>query len=246
MNILFIDLDSLYDTRLGTLSACFSDDIVKSNVGEELVLRTVDKFKNVGFAEFKQKYATRDVITLKHALPSHMLFSYLINFVFSCVKKTVDTGKDDAPTICVNTYPYELKIEELSLIADLLRKATDDKALIEMVRMPLNDITPTYIKSKGVEVLVIYNGSEWLEMQAELIKEKPLSSRTLIIPMLFHAYPVDEKAVASIVNKHGKDPFRYVEELAAPLIKLEHYPASYFTAYALAEPVINQAVLKKA
>ena len=103
-----------------------------------------------------------------------------------------------------------------------LRNVTDGLLDVEIVRMPLEEITPTFVKENFVQ-MVMYSYWEWLEVHSTNgnLKETQCPSVTLIGPAII-------KSKEAAKQLKGIDVFTVIEDYTGLFIKLSLRPVDLF------------------
>ena len=118
---LYIELDSILDTRLSTLLN-FDFDLGKEWIEKgDYSKRSTDSFKYLSSGVFNILYRERNKATLLNPLPTPML-GMITEYCEKARVEDVSMGGDGLITIHLNTYPYNLSTEELEFILHILEK----------------------------------------------------------------------------------------------------------------------------
>ncbi len=161
----FTDLDSILDTRLGTIVRFYNDkfeDVIKNGY----LNRDRDLFKGIDPEDFKQQYAKRDKLTLKASMMTSVL-SLAKDFCKQIYEGNIKTPFIHRPKIIVNIYPYVLTEEEQKLIREVVMYRISKLCDVQLVNMSFDRITPGYLNS-NISMAAIYEPFEWLEAQTKL------------------------------------------------------------------------------
>jgi hypothetical protein len=213
----YVTLDCLLDTRLGTLAQISQDTAVKA-LESNYFAREIDVFPGVSRQEFRDAYAKRNVDTLVASAATNV---FLI--LQACVKGSLEDialgGQNNGITFIVNYYPYQLEPEEVAEIRKMILLRTADVMEVEMVSVGNMFLTPTYCK-ENYAMMIIYDYVDWYEMHLDAIQKTPIPGVTLIAPALYHnETPNDE--VLRIFDKENIHPFRSTEIASAAVISLK-------------------------
>lgn len=210
---LLVDLDSIFDTRLGTLLQ-MGDDKAQAAIDHGYHDRISDSWPGVDFQEFKERYKKRDKVTLKHSLVTPML-SLAKEFALQILNNINNTPFHSVPILLLNIYPYALSDEEVKVIAAGVKAGTMGLCEIQIVNMSPEEITPLYVKL-NLALLAIYDYDEWLDLHAVNGNWKSCRAPdvTLLAPMIAKT---DVKHASNSVQ----EGFAEMQKMTAPFIDLK-------------------------
>lgn len=223
-SILMIDLDSLFDTRLGTIILNYNDQINTIFRSDRYHNRLDDSFNNaIDKDEFYKYYALRDKRTLRESTLTIMV-DIVKDFVRDVHLSDTTTPIIFYPKILVNIYPYDLTEEEQNIIAAGLSSYLKDKVEIEIVNMDYNAISIDFVNN--ISVLVMYEYHKWLDTQTNIdgFKDKACPNTTLFAPRLFF------KEIPKTA-KESDNIFNMLTNISKPFINLELLPSLFFSTY---------------
>lgn len=210
---LFIELDTLFDTRLAVL-ATMENNALEKAFKHGYYDRQSDSFPDVDYEVFKALYAKRDKSILKEAIitPVSMIAR---DFAVSTLNNVNNSPFHYKPVLMINIYPYKLEEEEISVIMSGARAMTKELCDIEIVDMSPVQLTPLYLKL-NLAMVAIYEYDKWLEIHAvtEAWKKHTAPDVTVLAPRiamkkLDHPLPRDI------------DPFNEMQKQAAPFVDLK-------------------------
>lgn len=158
---LMVDLDSLFDTRLGTILKMGVDPYLKV-IKDNYHSRLNDEFSVIDLERYKELYKARDVETLKHSQVTPVI-DFIRSFVFEVVDESIHSPNKFKPKVLLNAYPYTglSKEEEVELIS-MLVNLTGEMADVELCYRDLTKLHPVYLKS-NIAVYIRYDYVNWLE-----------------------------------------------------------------------------------
>lgn len=225
---IYVDLDSLLDTRLATLFIHCGEDFVSQMLSskEQYFNRIEDSFKVVDKLKFRNLYEARDKLTLKQAGRSKILI-LIKGIILEAIGKQNVEVSSIKPKLFLNTYPYALTEQEDMLFLRLLIELTDRKCDIEIIRKSPKDLGLVYAK-QNFKVMFMYDYSSWLEAHAEHFKTYKLPDVELYAPaMYFGRVPTKEEQAEIKATK--KDSFTLMELGSCIYIGLKLIPVSFFS-----------------
>lgn len=181
-----VELDVIFDTRLGTL-ALIDETYPAKALANNYLLRKSDDFAamvpGLELHQYQIQYAKRDLLTIAN--------TRLTNFILN-LKLIFERAYQELPskpfvakrTLYVNMWPYVVDGNLQSIIKDAIRLHCGDTFDIECVNYPITTLTPSFIKHSFTHV-AMYDYDAWDTLhRAELIKN-PMPSVSFTIPKLF-------------------------------------------------------------
>ncbi len=223
---LLVEFDAIFDTRAAILNT-YGEEAIRDNITNNYFTRVIDKFIGIDYSDFMDRYKKRDKATLSDALSTPIVFM-ISDFVFSTVKNTINGPAALKPVVRLNTYPYELLDEELKAIRDMMIVTTNGYADIEFARLSPAELTPAYMRD-NVDVAIMYDYTVWLEehSKSEAFKKVRIPDVSLLAPLLFFKEP--KKSDIDDLDREGIDPFKVIQERAAPIVNLKLLPIHLFS-----------------
>lgn len=222
---LLIDLDSLFDTRLGTLILNNYNDLVKIFNANKYHIRLDDSFNNlIDKDKFYESYSKRNKETLANST-----LSLCIDIVKDFVATTLKTDPTNPilfyPKVYINTYPYQLTNDEVDNIVLGIHSNLKGKANVEAVSLAPDMITIDYIQ-QNLSVMIMYEYNKWLDAQTEIgaFNSKACPDITLIGPRLF--FKETPKSAVEVDKT-----FTLLDNIAKPFVNLELLPSLFFSTY---------------
>lgn len=225
---MFIDLDSILDTRLPvitTLNPSYIDEVLTTT---NYTYRKKDIFGSLPNDVFKAMYRERSKNVLDVATPTNIL-DFILGYIADLKRDLKAMVANRNYTVFINVYPYSLNITEVltleGLFYEMFNRYTSDisRNHIKIVSMSFDDLTPEWVED-NVESMCMYNGMEWLEFQTNNLNliYKPLLNIILLVPAI-----AESRIPISDVNA---DFFKDLSKLFITLICLHPIPAEYFSS----------------
>jgi len=217
---IYIDLDSLLDTRMGTLSK-FGIGAAEAAVAGGYYDRLYDEFEGTDTEAFKKAYAERDALVLANSM-----ITTTAELIDQFVKKTlialVNTPFRYQPKVYLNTYPYQLSEDVLNDLVIGLKAITKNNADIEVGYMTPEEVSPSYVKANFIQ-MIMYSYWEWLEIHAANgnFEKTQCPQITLFGPAI-----VQSKQAAKLLT--GQNVFSAIETYSGLFIKLELIPVKMY------------------
>lgn len=224
---MFVELDCLLDTRLALLFQMCPDKIA-GLLDSGYIDRDQDVFPDVDMKQFKKLYRRRDKSLLKNAVVTPVK-RLMLEFATETQHNSISTPFKMLPKLVINSYPYVLSDEEAGVIITAVIASTYEKADVSMVYIPMEEITPSYVK-QNLSLLVMYDHQAWLEHHASAgnFTNVICPEVGMMGPALYqHSQPTAKdhaKAKELGTTLHGA-----FEKTAAPFIALKVMPTRCFS-----------------
>lgn len=214
---LLIELDCLFDTRLGALML-MGEETLKHAL-PQYFQRPIDYFKDINNNQFLHLYANRDKEVLKNTGITQFK-NFIEEFVSKTNQQVMNSPFHYKPKIVINIHPYVLDEEEIKVIILGVKTFTKGHADIEVVDMPYEALTPSFLKA-NISIIILYEYYKWLDIHSasKAFKRTTCPEVTMMGPAIYFKKP----------SKIEDEPFSDVEKLAAPFIGLKLLPVEFFS-----------------
>lgn len=218
---LLIELDALFDTRLGTIGGV-SQELFNDVISNNYHNRLGDFFPNISNEEYRRLYSLRDKKTLFRTM-INSIGHLLRDFAKSTIKNSINSPFIYKPRILINVHPYDLTTEEEELIIKGVAIVTNGMADIKCINRTYEELTPMYVKN-NLSIMILYEYYNWLEIHSanKLFKKTTCPEVTLLGPAIY-INPINKTKIPK------EDPFRAFELLAEPIINLKLLPIEMFS-----------------
>lgn len=215
---MLVELDSILDTRQGTLAKFGTEAYVKA-LTHGYYSRPSDHFVGIDPKEYFRLYRERDAVTLSMSTITHCV-SVLKDFVKRVNIISASSPINKRPRIEVNTYPYNPPDKVLELLKKGLGVLINDSFDIGFVRYSPKDLHYDLVKFT-YDHMVMYDIGPWLEAQAEDWKRRNrgLPDVTVITPALYHTQNYDEvtEDVGNVADEVARTLSPLVNVLQMPI-----------------------------
>lgn len=219
-SVILVDLDSLFDTRLGTIGL-YDSNLLKTILDKNNHhLRTYESYGTLKYEEFNKLYEKRDKKVLSVSLPTMM--HIFLDYTITEIKKTViDNPVHSIPKLHINTFPYVLLPEEANNIKEAAIETFQCE--VEVLYVKTEEITPKLLAS-SYDMFITYSYYEWLEVHSknELFKKERCPEVTMFVPQISFS-----DSEVNIPN----DFYDEMENMALPIIALKYLPITYFSLF---------------
>lgn len=226
---IYLDLDAILDTRMGTLAGLGENHAVTALETGRYHRRLIDEFEGVPKEVFREAYAKRDIDTLKRSILSNMVF-FLRRLVKDSLLEAVIHQRVEKMCFTVNVYPYDFTDPDLvEMLIGCIRFHTYSTSTVQIVSIPDEELTPEYCGS-NYQIMIRYDWVNWLNKHKTFFEQKGIPSMTIVVPELFYeAVPTQDDIDRLDLKK--LNPFRMTETVTAPMFRLKHMPVSLYSIH---------------
>jgi hypothetical protein len=229
MAAVYAELDTLLDTRMGTLALMSQDIAASVLLSGNYHKRESDQFAGVDMQVFRDLYAKRDVETLKAARPTKAMF--LLNSLVRYLKEQATVRPyHQAAKVVINTFPYKLDREEEAELGTVIATWISGLAPVELVFMSPQQLTPLFIKQQSYSSMLMYEYDPWMSLHYSPEQKGALLLQDVSIfapAIYFSDRPSDEQIQRTIdIAAH---PLQAVEILGRALCGLNLIDVEYFS-----------------
>ena len=190
-HLALIELDVLFDTRIGTLSK-FGDDVAIDALENGYRSRITDDIstftKKITNEQFKEAYRNRDKDTLKLSRMTNFIFT-LRNIVTELETNILDqAGILEDAAILLNVYPYQLTDNEAFTFKSCLEEYIGTSIPIRISNFSPDQLGLYELKEMSVMTYAMYNTEEWFNANFNIRKGKerivPYPQLDIYMPMI--------------------------------------------------------------
>jgi hypothetical protein len=195
---IYVDLDSLFDTRLTTLTL-IDKDLSMEEIKGEFFIRTCDSFKHIPHKVFDYFYKHRTVNTLKLSQLTKIV-KLVMEFANNVSLNDKELGGEGDVVLYVNTYPYDLNEQQEKIIKASL--ITYMPKITNVVTRFDYNVSPEWL-DRYVSMIVMYDGYKWLTKNVAngKLKKNPLLDILFIVPKIIF-----------VDGEHTEKDFEYLEK----------------------------------
>ena len=227
---LYIDLDSLYDTRLAILEAV-DPAYASYMMTHGYFNRVVDKFEFIDDATYSLIWRTRSMNILKNAITTPMV-KFIGRFLLDSIERRESSPFDADIKIYLNIWPYKMTKQQAEQLAQpVLNIIKDQEVELNIINMKPSDITVKWCR-EHLAVMVMYDWGIWIDANFENgnkgFLENTIPDICVIVPELYN-YRWTQKQEDTYKRKYG-NLFRVAEEAARFMMDLTMFPISDFCA----------------
>lgn len=219
---IYTTLDSLLDTRASVLQTQWPGVIEPLLLDGSYHSRASDTFPPITHAEFKERYEARVAEDLKHAVMTPVLS--LIREAVRCFQhELLVQGFRSTPRLFINTYPYRFTKEWCEEFANFIGPGITGPNLLKVkvfYRTP-EEISTLWV-NRFISVMYDYHGLDWMEAQSKNFETQTIAHVPLYVPALDLTGKHTHEDLKAIEEREGVHPIVDLENVAEPLIKLQH------------------------
>lgn len=222
----YVTLDALLDTRLGTVAKINQDIANKLAISDSYHKRDQDVFEGIDVSEYKRLYKDRDVETLALSIVTNVV-TLIKKIVSGLAEQAIKRPFHNGGKVVVNYYPYKLSEEEQVEIGKAIAIWVKGTAPVELVNIPDSALTPEYCRD-NFALMIMYDYAPWLDLHAESFKKVQIPNLTLFAPAIyFEKKPTDEE-LKRLVSE-SMHPFEGMTFLVSTIMDLQLLDAKVFS-----------------
>lgn len=239
---LYIELDSVLDTRLGTISKvslALAEGLLRSTQYFE---RDQDIFDGVPVMEYARLWKERNVETLKRSVLTNLISQHVRHVLEQLKYQAMTQPKHDSIRVDINIYPYRLSQE---VEAELVRvieyhlnggavPSAEERSLVrvEIIDRRPEAMTPSFCKER-YGAMWMYDPGPWLGSQNEAFNTLRIPEVLVYVPKLYHGKKPNEAELSEIrmaVQGRTSDPFTLAEMQLSPIAGVQMLDVSDFSS----------------
>lgn len=226
---IYLDLDTILDTRLGTLAKLGEEHPIRALNSGKYHKRLLDEFEGISVHEFREAYAKRDIETLKLSVLTNMTF-FLRRLIKDSLMSAIMQQRVEKMCFTVNVYPYDFSDPDLvEMLIGCIRFHTYSTSNVQIVSIPDEELTPEFV-AKHYQIMIRYDWVNWVDKHKEFFEQRGIPGVTVVVPELFYdAIPTPDDI--DRLNLKKQNPFTMAETATAALFRLKHMPVSLFSIH---------------
>jgi hypothetical protein len=225
---IYLDLDTILDTRMGTLAGMSDDLAVQALQSGRYHKRMVDEFDGVNKDVFKAAYEQRNLDTLKRSVLTNMVF-FMRRLIKDSLMEAVIQQKVEKMCFTINVWPYDFSDDGLvDMLIACIRFHTYSTSSVQIVSIPPEELTPEYCV-KNYQIMIRYNWIEWVDAHKAFFEQRGIPTVAVVVPEIFVKVPTQDEIDQLGLLKQS--PFKMTEQACASLFRLKHMPISLFSIH---------------
>ena len=221
---ILVDIDCLFDTRLGWLSVHHPAELAKL-VPQAYYNRFTDTWAEIiGVKDYHARFAKRGSEALKAAKPT-VFFDVLGARLEAMLLQIQLQSPLERPTLTINMYPYDLDAQEFdefrSLFADVY-----DMVNVDLIYESPKAMTPSKLKGRW-DAYALWDWFEWIKLNAKEFEKVRLPGFPFYVVAMFTPELTPE--VMEKLGDKQKNPFMEARREMAEFLLLEHIDSALFS-----------------
>lgn len=226
---IYVELDGLLDTRLGTL--ILMDEVeAQRTLTLEYATRKTDDWATLGSsiesALYARKYERRDEETLKASRCTGMI-PMIHRMTHGLEEMGAKTPLVEEIVVDVNFWPYRLSDDVTLDILTAVRTMVSPSVNVDSVWFSPDELSPGLI-DRSWDGMIIYDFNGWLMAQKDRLIDKRIPRIPFICPALYANAP--PKPGETYDNDIGEvDPFAALEMLLSEYLMLHMVEPKFFS-----------------
>ena len=227
---IYVDLDCLLDTRLGTLVTISPDFAFEATSSKDYYLREQDAFTAASFGpltreEFKRVHDALPQQVLKNSLMTKMPH-FIRELSAQLVVRNIGTPYAMNVEIEVNTYPYAFSPEEAQTLLQVCAYRLGERFSVSLTHRSYKELALSTVRDAYV-AMIMYSYHEWVNFNDLEIKKKPLKELSLYVPKLYFGEPPTAEQLQTFAE-HNTGPFELSQQVLAPLVLIQYLPIALY------------------
>jgi len=239
---LYIDLESILDFRLATLSL-IDDEFAASLLTDS---RYVDRNRDdLWFAAqgkfdvrvYSDLYRARDATYLQHAKPT-AIFWLLGKIISEHMVSTAQPHGFKDIEVVINAYPFVLSEDATSVMENAVSIYLDAKVAIRSIYEDPATISPYAMKSRFTDV-IMYDFNYWVMAHQDVLAQAQMHPCVIYTPAIMRGPEPDQEKMADIRNefKDNVNPFEWTAQWLMDVVSLRYVDVRHFSIELFKFPV---------
>lgn len=238
-HVIMIDVDSMMDTRLGTIDKLYGSAVSGSILNKQYITRPTDELNlhnpKIDLDVYRKAFDKRDVESVGRGMPTNLMSDFGAMLDVHLEEILGPNPENKRIKIELNTAPYDFTAEEKQDLIDCFREWTGTPFDIVAVTIPVEQITMPLIASRKWSVIFTYDFDKF-QYYTFVKNAKPghvgNPQVSLFVPRLAASIEsLKESANLTLPNGDHLDTFDFLRVHYGPLIGIEFIDVEKFCAY---------------
>lgn len=229
---LYVDIDSLLDTRLGTLNVISPEFAVDVTSKDDYFTREEDLFSSEAMGKLPKDIFDRVFEQYRNdILPNSLrtrMFEFIENTLSQLAYGALNSPEQSATALEVNIHPYVLAPEEELKILQVIATILGRRFTVSLINKSVQELEIEYVR-EHYRVMVMYSYHPWMNHWDAQIKKKPLKDTGLYVPRLWKNYKPEPAALQQFAE-FNTDPFEFLHISLAPFVVVQFLPIAFWCA----------------
>lgn len=229
MTTICIGLDSLLDTRLGTLISMDESsaiEMLKNGYRKRTSDDWTKLYPDADNEAFKDRYGRRgedgEILTLSK--PTNLL-PFLNHIIRELMASRLQRPDKEEIRVDVNFYPYQCTSEVTKTVLAAIQYSLGPDVVLSNVYIGLDEFTPHVIK-ETYDIIFIYDFNEWIEKHESTLVDNKFPQTMVIIPTIYHNL---KKGDESKISSMKTSPFAAIEAALIEYMSVRCIDTHYFS-----------------
>lgn len=221
---ILVDLDVLFDTRIGLLLSLHPEKFGKLDL--EIYRKRISEvsFQLIGIEDWDELWKNRGIDALIQAQPTTLLMGELQRVLDAERSAIAMSAPTELPKITINTYPYALSKEQSGEMRRQLRQMFIGFEL-EIGRWCEKGLNPTVLR-RSWDAWFTYDYYRWLNHNAANLKNR-IPKFIIYRPALLTSDMTEE--AAEQIKRDGINPFTESKKFMSEYVTVESLDAELFS-----------------
>lgn len=237
---IYIDLDSILDFRLATVSR-LDDDLAASLMTEAYLDRHRDAefFAQHGLnaEQYIAEYRKRDASYLIGAKPTAIF--WLLGKIISENMITTPGPKGFRQVeLVINTFPFVLSPDATAVLENAVSIYLDGKFHIRSINEDPAQLYPVEMKTRYTDI-IMYDFNYWVMAHHGVITQSNMHPAVIYTPAIMRGYEPDREKMADLESefKDNLNPFEWTSQWLMDVVSLRYVDARHFSVELFKHPV---------
>ncbi len=222
-----LDIDSLFDTRLGVLSL-LGDEAVDSLTHENYAKRE-DEATLLAIPGFKERWETRDKEVLQASQVSKF-FATAMQLILDDVHDVTVALPNRKFFLYINTYPYVLNEVEKEDLILMITMQLHGRVKVSVRSFSLTALSPKTIAANCFGLVAIYEFEKWVKLHIDALYQLSLREVVVVAPALkeLDARTIEEpnEIMVQLLERYTK--WECLELALMEILALKYYPIAEY------------------
>lgn len=231
-NNIYITLDSLLDTRLGTLIKINNKFAFNVSNNEKYYNRQIDDFEDDELGSLSKDNYDKVYSTFKneiiHLSLKTKMYKFLKELCGILLEKTIATPYGSDIEVHVNIHPFNLNDEEIKLLSKAISFHLNNLYSVKIINISLEDLNCKHVKENYC-AMIMYNYGEWMNLHQLQMQKREVKNVALYIPRINFVRLLTEEEVKDCTTDQG-DIFDTLSIIVREFITMQFLPISLYCA----------------
>lgn len=234
-----IDIDSIFDTRLGVLSL-LGEDAVNSLTHDNYAMREDESFLH-SIPGFKERWDSRDVEVLQNSQVSKF-FATSMQLILDDVHDTNVALPNRKFFLYINTYPYKLSDDEKEDLILMVSFHLHGRVKVTTRSYSPGALSPRTVAANCYGMIAMYDFEKWIKLHIEELYKLSLREVVVVAPALkeIDARTIDtpNETILQLLERYTK--WECLELALMEVVALKYYPIAEYSSLLFLSHITEQ------